>query len=1169
MGSPSNLVSREPRTEDEDDPAIHYGLIASANQLMKNALIRDKLAAEKDILCFEMEAAGLMNDFPCLVIRGICDYSDTHKNEDWQGYAAMTAAAYAKDLLSQIAPTQIEMERRVVDVLDSDPSTNLNKASRQRQEGTGAWLFEHPAFTTRKTKFNSLLWLHGIPGCGKTVLSTIALEELQRYPEYHPLLYFFCDFNDAGKQTLEHVVRSLISQLYYHQKTTRMSLQQCFFACDEGRTQPSSKMLCNTFVNMIKSTPEVWTLIDALDECTTRGGHWTEGILRWMEYILQLEGTNIHLLTTSRLEQDIQASMANWSFNKDTIVLQSELIADDIRAYVQARIREDTYLQHWHSRPDVQVEIETSLVDRANGMFRWVACQLDALANCLDQRILRKALATLPKTLDETYDRILQNIPDEHVESSIRALQFVAFSKRPLSVKEVIDAIAVDVEHEPHFDQKNRIPDPRGILRCCSSLVVLVLGDPYNIVRKHYSHEDGSRGKEEVNDMWLQLAHLSVKEYLTSKRTLAKFAEYFEEATASRSIAKVCVAYLLEFSQDASIYWLTRQFPFARYSAEYWMDHSRVRREGDKYLHGLIMRFFRKNAYICWLRLHNPDHAYTAPKELIAPPGDPIPPLIAPKRLSAGPLYYISLGGFVDEAEGIVLEGADVNARGGMFDDPLGAASAYGHERIVKLLLDRGADCNAQNENGSTALQLASSHGYEQIIQLLLDRGADVNAQDKDGNNALLWASLCGYEQIIRLLLDRGANVHIQHRYGETALQSASRGKRKEAIQLLLDRGANINAQARYTGTALQVASLHGCEQIVQLLLDRGADVNARHRYANPALQAASWGGYEEIVQLLLIRGADVNARDDLHHETALETAISNSRNSVVELLLDNGAHVSYEALADASYKGNAQIVKLLLDKRASDKALAGDWLKGLAQFARVLLGKGPDASCEALASASCGGHAQVVELLLLDKAAARKVLADASLKGHMQIVELLLDKVADINSKGSGYYRKVFEASWVPCFWDQGTIRYNLHRREVRKMLLGKVIADVNRQDGYFLSKLEEHSLDLDQLIDSLLDDITGFFAFYTALPDRLAHTVRLLVEKFAADIEKLRRFFLNDEAQERSLGLAHFKLLYLFSEGERDITAILALEKADAEANMEEVKRLLDYRLPSHYSD
>ncbi|KAM0543158.1 hypothetical protein ACHAPJ_012456 [Fusarium lateritium] len=117
--SPDHAMDRPERAEDEDDPAIHYGLIASANQLVKDAKIRDDLAMKNGVLCFEMEAAGLMNHFPCLIIRGICDYSDSHTNKQWQGYAAMTAAAYAKDLLQQILPNRIEVERPLAEILGS------------------------------------------------------------------------------------------------------------------------------------------------------------------------------------------------------------------------------------------------------------------------------------------------------------------------------------------------------------------------------------------------------------------------------------------------------------------------------------------------------------------------------------------------------------------------------------------------------------------------------------------------------------------------------------------------------------------------------------------------------------------------------------------------------------------------------------------------------------------------------------------------------------------------------------------------------------------------------------------------------------------------------------------------------------------------------------------
>jgi nucleoside phosphorylase len=100
----SKLVKRHAR--DDANPVVHYGTIASGNQVMRHGTIRDRLRREFDILCFEMEAAGLMNNFPCVVIRGICDYADSHKNKRWQEYAAATAAAYAKELLSIIPGNQ-------------------------------------------------------------------------------------------------------------------------------------------------------------------------------------------------------------------------------------------------------------------------------------------------------------------------------------------------------------------------------------------------------------------------------------------------------------------------------------------------------------------------------------------------------------------------------------------------------------------------------------------------------------------------------------------------------------------------------------------------------------------------------------------------------------------------------------------------------------------------------------------------------------------------------------------------------------------------------------------------------------------------------------------------------------------------------------------------------
>jgi nucleoside phosphorylase len=107
----------ETRGEREDnDPQPHYGIIASGNKVVKHGRTREQLRLETGALCFEMEAAGLMLDFPCVVIRGVCDYADSHKNKEWQGYAALAAAAYTKELLGYVPVGHVSQESLVVDI---------------------------------------------------------------------------------------------------------------------------------------------------------------------------------------------------------------------------------------------------------------------------------------------------------------------------------------------------------------------------------------------------------------------------------------------------------------------------------------------------------------------------------------------------------------------------------------------------------------------------------------------------------------------------------------------------------------------------------------------------------------------------------------------------------------------------------------------------------------------------------------------------------------------------------------------------------------------------------------------------------------------------------------------------------------------------------------------
>jgi Cdc6-like AAA superfamily ATPase len=215
---------------------------------------------------------------------------------------------------------------------------------------------------------NSFLWLYGILGCGKTILSSTIIEHLKSFPT-QPLIYFYFDFTDLEKQTLSGVVRSLISQLYHTCKSAQEPLDALFSSLKNKNTQPSCESLCKALQKMIERAEAVWIVLDAIDECVERKGGPTEGLLWWIRDLVKREKSNVCCLVTSRPEQDIQKELSNLAGNEGGVLhIQSDLIKNDICEYVRFMVREGNGLERWRLRPDVQGMIETSLMQKANGM---------------------------------------------------------------------------------------------------------------------------------------------------------------------------------------------------------------------------------------------------------------------------------------------------------------------------------------------------------------------------------------------------------------------------------------------------------------------------------------------------------------------------------------------------------------------------------------------------------------------------------------------------------------------------------------------------------------------------------------------------------------------------------------------------------------------------------
>lgn len=357
-GHAATLVQRPIRGEADDDPAIHYGSIASANTLMKDAIIRDGIQRKWGILCFEMEAAGLMNQIPCLIIRGICDYSDSHKSKEWQGYAAMTAAAYARDLLHRLPPRRVAEEKRIMEVIcdiqedvkqlvhkslskdhesiikwisTADYAPQQNDYFYRRQPGTCEWLLGTSEFRTWWTSKGQILFCPGIPGAGKTILASTVINTLQRRRADDTnigLAYIYCNFQRKD-QDITGLIASLLKQLAQDRPSLPETVKQLYDMHKANRTRPSLAELLKTLQSVVKMYSAVFIVADALDECQTTDGCRT---LLISELIKLCNSQGVNLFATSRDTPNIVDKFKNCRR------VEIRATNEDVRRYLKARL---------------------------------------------------------------------------------------------------------------------------------------------------------------------------------------------------------------------------------------------------------------------------------------------------------------------------------------------------------------------------------------------------------------------------------------------------------------------------------------------------------------------------------------------------------------------------------------------------------------------------------------------------------------------------------------------------------------------------------------------------------------------------------------------------------------------------------------------------------------
>jgi len=506
---------------------------------------------------------------------------------------------------------------------------------------------------------------------------------------------------------------------------------------------------------------------------------------------------------------------------------------------------------------------------------------------------VRRILEELPKSLDETYERILKGINKANWEDAYRLLRCLTVAVRPLRVEELAEVLAVDFKpgEIPKLNADWRWEDQEeAVLSACSSLVVVIV-------------DNGSRV--------VQFSHFSVKEFLTSDH-LANPKFHISLDPAHATLAQACLCVLLRLDDQSNED--SKSKPLVRYAAEYWVKHAQFANEElgitDTMYHFLDMD---KPHFSAWVRIQglNDLLKFSASEQPRAAPPPAAPLYFAAESGFRGlvermtvkhqthlntwggvygtPLHASVLGGHIKVAQLLVMRGADVHALSADKWTPLHLASQEGHLDVGKWLLnDRGVDVDPRQAKGWTPLHMAMPNGRLEIARILLEHDAKVNAQDHDGRAPLHYASWKGHLDVVRLLLGRGADARICDNSGSPPLYFAVTSRQLDVARILLEHKAEDNARDDFGRTFLHCASAQGHDDVVRFFLDRHADVDARDKGGDTPLHLAASNGNLEVTRILLKHNAEVNARND-EGSTPLHKA-SDGEPDVVQLLLDHNA---------------------------------------------------------------------------------------------------------------------------------------------------------------------------------------------------------------------------------------------------------------------------------------
>ena len=787
---------------------------------------------------------------------------------------------------------------------------------------TCQWILEHGSYKKWYKNQRGLLWIKGNPGAGKSTVLKYAFKAAKQNNEGLILASFF--FHGRGSLIQKSplgLFRSLLHQILQQvpdllTEFASLYRQRCNTEGEQGQKWDwRERDLQDFFTSHVTEKAEKYTMrlyIDALDECGQ------DPAISLVEYFCRFADP-IAICFACRHYPIISLEEAGFELSVE------HENAPDIDAYITKRI--EPTVRNIKSANTIRHELKK----RSAGNFQWVVLVttrvIQFFRNGKPLKAICALIQRLPSELANLYDEMVRRAEPDDMIQALHLFQWICFAFRPLTLQELREATALDIQTYHASLQESRTfgqyaeTDEEMVRR------VLSLSQGLAEVETHGSRRTVQVVHQSVIDFLLQDGFRLFDEQLPGDHLTGSVI-----ARGHFWISRACIKFIsmekvtsLGFpgpeSNDKDLLPdHSERFPLMSYAAKYCIAHSQIVEKENVFQDDLVA--------------------------LLQPPSCVL-------RVLQG--QYRGVKDWRDESN----EESLVSLTRGM--TLLHVASAFGLSSVVSCILKRGAPQRAtvsranpdprtsidtRDDDGRTPLHWVSLLGHEatkthakygwgstpvydaakieheSIPYLLLEAGAAVDPSDNGDSTPLSLACFSAHQSTVELLLRWGAKADTMNRRRETPLSHAVRKGSQAIVEFLLNKGAQVNTVDKKGQSPISSAAGDGHEYIVRLLLEHGASTDPIDSHDNIPLHLAVRGGYKNVVELLLKWGAKVDTMDNQDDTPLFQATVRKSR-TLVELLLNAGAKADTmnrrreTPLFYAACKGSRTIVKLLLKKGA------------------------------------------------------------------------------------------------------------------------------------------------------------------------------------------------------------------------------------------------------------